>query len=87
MGTECEENLSLRYRASSLTEAGFRSVIGPFNRAQDLPGVLAALLESAKRKTSGCASTPSIGESRHAVVTARRQLDASGYSFLRSVAS
>ena len=46
VGPEIEENLSLRYLASSLTAAGFSSTIVPFNRPEDLAIVLATLLES-----------------------------------------
>jgi anaerobic magnesium-protoporphyrin IX monomethyl ester cyclase len=46
VGPELEENLSLRYLASSLTAAGFDCEIVPFNSSNDLAGVLAALLEA-----------------------------------------
>jgi hypothetical protein len=46
VGPELEENLSLRYLASSLTVAGFSSQIVPFDGPDDLQRVLAALLES-----------------------------------------
>jgi radical SAM superfamily enzyme YgiQ (UPF0313 family) len=46
VGPEFEENLSLRYLSSSLMAAGFPSAIVPFNRSEDLPVVLAALLQS-----------------------------------------
>ena len=46
VGPEIEENLSLRYLASSLTAAGFQSAIVPFDRPEDLTGVLATLLDS-----------------------------------------
>ena len=49
VGPEIEENLSLRYLASSLTAAGFHPAIVPFDRPEDLPDVLAALLESGER--------------------------------------
>jgi radical SAM superfamily enzyme YgiQ (UPF0313 family) len=46
VGPELEENLSLRYLASSLTAAGFDPEIIPFDSPEHLPAVLAALLES-----------------------------------------
>jgi len=46
LGPEIEENLSLRYLASSLAAAGFKCEIVPFNSPQDLQSVLAALLDS-----------------------------------------
>jgi radical SAM superfamily enzyme YgiQ (UPF0313 family) len=46
VGPELEENLSLRYLASSLTAAGFEAEIVPFNSPNDLPRVLAELLDS-----------------------------------------
>ena len=46
VGPEIEENLSLRYLASSLEAAGFRTDIVPFNGPADLPQVLATLLHS-----------------------------------------
>ena len=49
VGPELEENLSLRYLASSLTAAGFHSTIVPFNRPDDLPRVVAELLESGEQ--------------------------------------
>jgi hypothetical protein len=45
VGPELEENLSLRYLASALAAAGFRSEIVPFDSPGDLPRVLAILLE------------------------------------------
>lgn len=45
-GPELEENLSLRYLASSLGAAGFESEIVSFDSPSDLPRVLAALLDS-----------------------------------------
>ena len=49
VGPEIEENLSLRYLASSLSAAGFYSAIVPFDRPEDLPDVLATLLGSNER--------------------------------------
>ncbi len=46
VGPELEENLSLRYLASSLEAAGFESAIVPFDGPHDLPRVLARLLDS-----------------------------------------
>ncbi len=43
VGPELEENLSLRYLASSLARAGFRSEIIPFNRDADFGEALAAI--------------------------------------------
>ena len=45
VGPEYEENLSLRYLASSLTAAGYASRIIAFNRPGDLPRVLAAIMD------------------------------------------
>jgi len=39
IGPEFEENLSLRYLASSLAEAGFANTIIAFNHEQDLPSI------------------------------------------------
>lgn len=44
VGPELEENLSLRYLASSLAAAGFEPMIVPFNRSSDLPGVVGTVL-------------------------------------------
>lgn len=44
VGPEIEENLSLRHLASALARAGFDSEILPFNRKEDLPAVLEAIL-------------------------------------------
>ena len=44
VGPELEENLSLRYLASSLAAAGFRSEIVPFDEEGQLRGVLEELL-------------------------------------------
>ena len=44
VGPEIEENLSLRYLASSLERAGFGSEIIGFNREEDLPAALDAIL-------------------------------------------
>ena len=49
VGPELEENLSLRYLASSLAAAGFECEIVPFNSPNDLPRVLAVLLDSGER--------------------------------------
>ena len=46
VGPEVEENLSLRYLASSLGAAGFEPYIVPFDSPNDLPHVLLELLES-----------------------------------------
>jgi len=46
VGPELEENLSLRYLASSLTAAGFKTEIVPFDSPGELPRVLVALLDS-----------------------------------------
>jgi radical SAM superfamily enzyme YgiQ (UPF0313 family) len=46
VGPELEENLSLRYLASSLEAAGFKAEIVPFNGPSDLPRVLTTLLDS-----------------------------------------
>lgn len=43
VGPEQEENLSLRYLASSLQEAGFEVRIVPFNGADDFPAAVAAI--------------------------------------------
>src|SRR5450755_248485 len=45
VGPELEENLSLRYLASSLARAGHSSDIVAFNRERDLPRALRAILE------------------------------------------
>ena len=39
IGPEFEENLSLRYLASSLSQAGYASTIIPFNHENDLPSI------------------------------------------------
>jgi radical SAM superfamily enzyme YgiQ (UPF0313 family) len=44
VGPEFEENLSLRYLASSLEAAGFRSELLPFNRDRDLPGIVGEVM-------------------------------------------
>jgi anaerobic magnesium-protoporphyrin IX monomethyl ester cyclase len=44
VGPEIEENLSLRYLAASLARAGYVADIVPFNRAEDLPAVLDAIV-------------------------------------------
>jgi hypothetical protein len=44
VGAEYEENLSLRYLASALERAGFSAAVVPFNRAEDLPTVVEAVL-------------------------------------------
>jgi radical SAM superfamily enzyme YgiQ (UPF0313 family) len=44
VGPELEENLSLRYLASSLAAAGFEAAIVPFNESSDLPRVLSDLV-------------------------------------------
>jgi anaerobic magnesium-protoporphyrin IX monomethyl ester cyclase len=46
VGPELEENLSLRYLAASLRRAGFDSRILAFNRDEDAPGILAAILHA-----------------------------------------
>jgi anaerobic magnesium-protoporphyrin IX monomethyl ester cyclase len=46
VGPEQEENLSLRYLASSLMAAGFKSDIVPFDGADELPRVLSSLLNA-----------------------------------------
>jgi radical SAM superfamily enzyme YgiQ (UPF0313 family) len=46
VGPEYEENLSLRYIASSLTAAGYASEIVPFNREQDLAQIVWKILEA-----------------------------------------
>ena len=43
VGPEQEENLSLRYLAASLVEAGFEARIVPFNGAEDFPSAVAAI--------------------------------------------
>jgi anaerobic magnesium-protoporphyrin IX monomethyl ester cyclase len=43
VGPEFEENLSLRYLASSLAAAGFATTIIPFNHEQDLPSIVQQL--------------------------------------------
>ena len=48
VGPEFEENLSLRYLASSLKAAGFDSELLAFNRPSDLPGVVAGLLQGGR---------------------------------------
>lgn len=40
IGPEFEENLSLRYLASSLAAAGYATTIVPFNHEQDLPSIV-----------------------------------------------
>lgn len=47
VGPELEENLSLRYLASSLSVAGFEPDIVPFDVSSDFPRVLAQLLDPA----------------------------------------
>jgi hypothetical protein len=49
VGPELEENLSLRYLASSLAAAGFDPEIIPFDSPEQLPGVVSVLLDSGKR--------------------------------------
>ena len=44
VGAEFEENLSLRYLAASVQQAGFTAEIVPFNIAGDLPRVVAQAL-------------------------------------------
>jgi radical SAM superfamily enzyme YgiQ (UPF0313 family) len=44
VGPEIEENLGLRYLAASLSRAGFDSEIVAFNRSEDLPHALEAIL-------------------------------------------
>jgi radical SAM superfamily enzyme YgiQ (UPF0313 family) len=46
VGPELEENLSLRYLASALAHAGWRSEIVPFNRPRDLPTVVRTIAEA-----------------------------------------
>jgi radical SAM superfamily enzyme YgiQ (UPF0313 family) len=46
VGPEIEENLSLRYLASSLAAAGFRSEIVPFSGELELESALAAIVEA-----------------------------------------
>ncbi|MHC4443254.1 MAG: B12-binding domain-containing radical SAM protein [Planctomycetota bacterium] len=46
VGPEEEENLSLRYLASSLTAGGFRAEIFPFNNENELGRVLEAILSA-----------------------------------------
>ncbi len=46
VGPELEENLSLRYLASSLAAAGFEPAIIPFDSPEQLPGVLSLMLDS-----------------------------------------
>jgi anaerobic magnesium-protoporphyrin IX monomethyl ester cyclase len=46
VGPELEENLSLRYLAASLIEAGFESRIVVFNGADDFPAAIAAISEA-----------------------------------------
>jgi radical SAM superfamily enzyme YgiQ (UPF0313 family) len=48
VGPELEENLSLRYLASSLEATGFECEIFPFNSPKDLPRMLAELLDSSE---------------------------------------
>src|SRR3990172_4374934 len=48
VGPEIEENLSLRYLASSLERAGFGSEIIAFNREEDPPAAPAAILAPAE---------------------------------------
>ncbi|MBI5532903.1 MAG: B12-binding domain-containing radical SAM protein [Deltaproteobacteria bacterium] len=45
VGPEVEENLSLRYLASSVERAGLRTELFPFNASADLPVLLQALCE------------------------------------------
>src|SRR5690348_10653903 len=44
VGPEFEENLSLRYLASSLRVGGFQPEILPFNRDRDLPQIVAEVM-------------------------------------------
>lgn len=44
VGAEFEENLSLRYLAATVQQAGFSAEIVPFNTAEALPGVVEATL-------------------------------------------
>jgi len=48
VGPEIEENLSLRYIASSLSVAGYRSEIVPFNGEADFGPALAAILSASE---------------------------------------
>lgn len=49
VGPEVEENLSLRYLAASLEQAGIRAELYPFNAGADLPVLLNELSEAAPR--------------------------------------
>ncbi len=44
VGSELEENLSLRYLASSLAIDGLDSVVLPFNKRSDAPGIVKSIL-------------------------------------------
>lgn len=46
VGPEIEENLSLRYIASSLAAAGYRAELVPFNSEADFPSILDAILRA-----------------------------------------
>src|SRR5262245_31375154 len=46
IGPEFEENLSLRYLASSLQHAGYRTEILAFNEEQELPEIATRLADS-----------------------------------------
>lgn len=46
VGPEFEENLSLRYLASSLAAAGYRAELLPFNHERDLPRIVQQIVEA-----------------------------------------
>jgi hypothetical protein len=48
VGPEIEENLSLRYLASALHQAGYRAEILPFNSPSALPGLIAQITQAAE---------------------------------------
>jgi len=49
VGPEIEENLSLRYIASSLAKAGHRAALVPFNQERDFAFALRAILDAPER--------------------------------------
>lgn len=49
IGAELEENLGLRYMASSLEQAGHRAVIVPFNEEADIPSVVRQVMTLSPR--------------------------------------
>jgi anaerobic magnesium-protoporphyrin IX monomethyl ester cyclase len=78
-GPEVEENLSLRYLASSLARAGYYSEIVPFSGEHELESALAAILDAAEPPELVGLSLASHGKAADTLVLAR-ELRARGYA-------